>query len=114
MCTYPIDLICIHFLCCVHSNEHIQIHDVICDTFVIIAHDANFHLGQEKFHVFFLNMFNFSHWWINIVVAKDGICTLVDVVIADPMWVDLFPWSYITQNFIAFDMIQAKKWSYCD
>lgn len=47
MCTYPIDPICIHFLCCVHGNEHIRIHDVVCNTFVTIAHDARFHLGQE-------------------------------------------------------------------
>jgi hypothetical protein len=50
------------------------------------VHDANFHLGRKWFHAFFKNMFNFSHWWINIVFTKDGICTLVDIVIADPTW----------------------------
>ncbi len=86
VCTHPMDPICIHFLCCVHGHECIRTHDVVCDTFVTIVHDANFHLGRKWFHAFFKNMFNFSHWWINIVFTKDGICTLVDIVIADPTW----------------------------
>jgi hypothetical protein len=32
-----------------------------------------------------------------------------DIVIANPMWVDLFPQSCVTQRFIAFNVSQVKK-----
>jgi hypothetical protein len=46
------------------------------------------------------------------VFTKDGIRTLADVVIADPMQLDLFPRSCATQGFVALDAAQAKEWSY--
>jgi hypothetical protein len=51
---------------------------------------------------------------VNIVLTKDDIHTLTKVVIVDPMWANLFPWSYATQRFIAFDAAQAKEKNYCD
>jgi hypothetical protein len=78
------------------------------------VHDANFHLGWKWFHAFFKNMFNFSHWWINIWFTKDGICTLVDIVIVDPTWTYLSPWSCTTQKFIVSDAVQAKERNYCN
>jgi hypothetical protein len=51
---------------------------------------------------------------MDIVLAKNGICTLIDVVIIDPMQTDLFPWFYATQRFATFDAIQAKERSYHD
>jgi hypothetical protein len=46
------------------------------------------------------------------VFTKYGIHTLADVVIADLMQLDLFPWSCATQGFVALDAAQAKEWSY--
>jgi len=46
------------------------------------------------------------------VITKDGICTLVDLVIVDPMHVDLFPRFHITQEFATSNAAQAKKRSY--
>jgi hypothetical protein len=46
------------------------------------------------------------------VFTKDDICTLADVVIANPPRAYLLPWFYTTQGFVAFDVIQAKKRSY--
>ncbi len=46
--------------------------------------------------------------------TKDGICTLVDIIIANPTQADLLPRSCTTQGFAAFDATQAKKQSYCD
>jgi hypothetical protein len=46
------------------------------------------------------------------MLTKDGIHTLADIVIVDPTWVDLFPWSYATQGFVNFDVTQAKEMSY--
>jgi len=43
---------------------------------------------------------------------KNGICTLVDVVIIDPTHVDLLPRFCTIQGFVAFDAAQAKKRSY--
>ncbi len=35
-CAHPINPMGIHFLCCVHGNEHTRTHDVVCDIFVTI------------------------------------------------------------------------------
>jgi hypothetical protein len=46
------------------------------------------------------------------VFTKNGIHTLVDVVIADPTQVGLHPQSCTTQGFVASNVVQAKKRSY--
>jgi hypothetical protein len=55
---------------------------------------------------------NSFHWWIDIVLTKNGICTLTDVVITDPTWTDLLPQSCATQGFVASDATQAKEKGY--
>jgi hypothetical protein len=92
----PIDLMGIDFLHCAHNNERIGTHDEVCD---ICKH----------LHVFPLTMFNPSRRWVDIVLTKDGICTLVDVVIVDPTCVDLLTWSYTTQGFVVSDTTQVLK-----
>jgi hypothetical protein len=57
-------------------------------------------------------MFNSFCQRINIVRTKNGIRTLVDIVIADPMQLDLLPQSCTIQGFATFDVIQAKERSY--
>jgi hypothetical protein len=90
VCTQPIGPMGIHFLCCAQGNECIGTHDAICDTFSIIVWDACFHVGQEQLHVFPSTTFNSSCWWVDIVLTKDDIRTLVDIVIINPKWVDHF------------------------
>jgi hypothetical protein len=46
------------------------------------------------------------------VSTKDDICTLADVVIADPTQMDLLPQFYTTQGFVALDAVQTKERSY--
>ncbi len=46
--------------------------------------------------------------------TKNGIYTLVDVVIVELKQVDLLPQSCTTQKFVAFDATQAKERSYYD
>jgi hypothetical protein len=82
----------IHLLRCIYGDEHIGTHDIVCDTFVDIASNISFHMGWEQLHVFFSTMFNSLCPRLDI----DGIYTLVDVVIADPRQVDIFPWSCAT------------------
>jgi hypothetical protein len=46
--------------------------------------------------------------------TKNGIRTLVDTIITDPMQVDLLPQSCTIQGFATFDVVQAKEMSYHD
>jgi hypothetical protein len=114
MCTHPINFMGIYLFCCAHGNKHTWTHDAIHDTFVAIVHDVNSHMGWKQFHVLPSNTFNFFRQWVNIVFTKNGISTLTNVVITDPMWVDLLPWSCAIQRFVAFNVAQTKKRSYCD
>jgi len=107
VCTNPIDLL--HYA---HGNERIKTHNVIWNTFAVIVQNASFHVGQKQLHVLPLTTFNSSHQQVNIVFTKYDICTLIDVVIANPTWANLIPWSCTTQGFVAFNAIQAKERSY--
>jgi hypothetical protein len=49
---------------------------------------------------------------MNIVLTNNGICTQVDVIIANPTQVDLVPQSCTTQGFVAFDVFQGKEMTY--
>jgi len=73
----------IHLLHRVHGNECTWTHDAFCDTFVAIVWDVGFHMGWKQLHVFLSNTFNFSHWRIDIMFNKNGIRTLVDIVITN-------------------------------
>jgi hypothetical protein len=74
----------IHLLCCVHGNECTRIHDPIHNTFVAIAGNVGFHVGQKQLHVLPLATLNSFHQQTNIVLIKDGTCTLVNIVVVDP------------------------------
>jgi len=81
----------IHLLHCAHGNKRTKTHDAICDTFVATVQDASFHMEKKQLHALPSTTFNSSCQRLNIVLTKDGICTLVDIVITDPMQMDLFP-----------------------
>jgi hypothetical protein len=57
---------------------------------------------------------NSFHQRIDIVLTKNGIHTLADVISADPMQVDLFPQSCATLGFVTSDAAQTKERSYCN
>jgi hypothetical protein len=46
------------------------------------------------------------------VLTKEGIHTLIDVVIVDPTQTNLFSLSYTTQRVVACDATQAKERNY--
>jgi len=48
------------------------------------------------------------------VFTKNDICTLVNIAIANPIWMDLLPWSCTTQGFVTSNAVQANKQSYYD
>jgi hypothetical protein len=51
-----------------------------------LVQDSNFHMGQKQLPS---TIINFSHQQVDIVVTKDGIRTLVNIVIANPTHVNL-------------------------
>jgi hypothetical protein len=114
VCTHLIDLMGIHFLCCAHGNECMGTHDAIHNTFVAIARNVRLYMGQEQLHALFLAMFDSSCWWVNIVLTKDEIHTLVDTVITNPMLVDVPPQPCTTQRFVTSNATQAKERNYHD
>jgi hypothetical protein len=112
MCIHLIDPMGIHLLHYVHGNEHIGTHDVIHNTFAAITWNVGFHVGWKQLHALLSTTFNSFHQRVDIVLTKDGIRTLANVVIADLTQADLLPWFYTTQGFIAFDVAQAKERGY--
>jgi hypothetical protein len=108
VCIHLINATSVHLLCCTHGNERMGTHDAIRDTFATISWNVNFHVGQKQLHTHPSTTFHSSHKWIDNVFTKDGIHILVNVVIIDPTWVDLLRWSYASQKFVAFKIIQAK------
>jgi hypothetical protein len=50
----------------------------------------------------------------SLVLTKNGIRTLVDIVIANLTWVDLLPRSCTTQGFVISNAVQANEASYRD
>jgi hypothetical protein len=97
------------FLRCTHGNEHMGTHDAIHDTFAAITWNVDFHVKQEQLHMFPSTTFHSSHRWVDIVLTKDGIRILIDVVIIDPRWMDLLCWSCGIRKFVAFKVVQTKK-----
>jgi hypothetical protein len=93
------------FYVCTHGNKRIGTHDAICDTFDAIVRDASFRVGQEQLHALPSTTFNSSHQRVDIVLTKDGICTLVNIVITNLTQANLLPQSCATQGFVAFNMI---------
>jgi hypothetical protein len=57
-------------------------------------------------------MFNSSREEVNIVLTKDEIHTLTNVVIVNPTRTDLFPQFHATQKFVTYDATQAKEKGY--
>jgi hypothetical protein len=67
-----------------HDGEWITSHDVAQDVFASIVKDVRFHVLHEHIRVLLLPSFQFFHWWVDIVLLANGICTLADMVIVNP------------------------------
>jgi hypothetical protein len=76
--------------------------------------DVGFRMGQKQLHAHPSTTFNSSHQRVNIVLIKDDIRTLADIVITNPTRVDLLSQFCATQRFVTFDATQAKKMNYHD
>jgi hypothetical protein len=102
----------IHFLRCAHGNKRIGTHDVICDTFATITQDVGFHVGRKQLHALPSTTFNSFCQEVDIMLTKDGIHTLADVIIVDLIRTDLLPQSCAIQGFATFDVAETKERSY--
>ncbi len=102
-----------HLLRYVHGNERTKMHDVIYYTFAAITQNVGFHV-EKKLHALISTTFNSFHQHVNIVLNKDDICTLVDVVIVDPKQLHLLPQSCAIQGFTTSYVTQTKERSYCN
>ncbi len=58
--------------------------------------------------------FNSFRQQIDIVFTKNGICTLTNIVIVDPMRANLIPLFCTIQGLATFDTIRAKERNYCN
>ncbi len=112
VCTHPIHPMGIHFLRCAHGNKRIGTHDVICDTFATITQDVGFHVGRKQLHALPSTTFNSFCQEVDIMLTKDGIHTLADVIIVDLIRTDLLPQSCAIQGFATFDVAETKERSY--
>jgi hypothetical protein len=87
VCNMCLDPMGIHLLCCTHGGERTTLHVVMWDAFEAIVENMRIHDLWEQTHV--LPPLQPLHLRIDIVLLVDGVCMLVDVVIANPIWVDL-------------------------
>jgi hypothetical protein len=51
ICSQPLDPIGIHLFRCAHGGERTTLHNVVQDTFMIVATDVRFHVSGEQTHV---------------------------------------------------------------
>jgi hypothetical protein len=114
VCTHLIDPMGIHVLCCAYDIKHTKTHDAVHNIFVAIVWNVSFHMGWEQLHAFPSATLNLFRQQVNIVLTRYEICTLINIVIANPTNVNLFPWSCTTQRFVVFDAVLAIERNYCD
>jgi hypothetical protein len=69
-------------------------------------------MGLKQLHALSSNMFNSFNWQVDIVLTKNDIHTLVDIVIINPTRADLLLQSCATQGFDTFDVVQTNDRSY--
>ncbi len=55
--------------------------------------------------------FNSFHQWIDIVLTKNGVRTLANVIIVDTMWADLFHWNGFTSLILHNSKINHLRYS---
>jgi len=87
-----------------------------CSSWHLCCHHVRCWLpcGTKTTTCIFSSTFNSFHWRVDIVLTKNDIRTLANIVIANPTWVDFLPQSCAIQRSVASDAVQAKERSYRD
>jgi hypothetical protein len=89
ICGQAIDWIGIHLFRCVHWGKHTATHDAIQDFSTSIARDVGFHVLHKQTHVLPMPSLQLSQWQVDIVFTTNGIHTLVNVDITNPIFANL-------------------------
>jgi len=84
ICSQPLDLMGIHFLCHTHGEEKMTSHDVVQNIFITIAKDAGFQVLWKQTHVLLPPTLQSLCCQVDIVLLIDGVHTLIDIVIVEP------------------------------
>jgi hypothetical protein len=66
-------------------------------------------MGGKQLHALPSIIINSSHQRVNIVLTKDGIHTLIDIVIVDQTRVDLLPQSCTLKDLLPPIQLKPKK-----
>jgi len=82
---YTINNLSTHLLRCSCGNEHIVTHDTLRDTVATIALKNGTHVQREVSHLFPY----YTQQWVDILITRDDFWTLMDVIIVDPIGIDM-------------------------
>jgi len=93
-------------------GECIVTYNAIQNSFASVARDIEFYVVCEQTHVLPISFFQSSWQWMDIVFSVNGTCTLVDVVIVDPTYVNLILWVDSSWGAITMIITQTKIVSY--
>jgi hypothetical protein len=94
---------------CAHVGECIVFHNIVWDGFVSIVRDMGLHVSHNNFFVLLLLSFHYFHWWIDIVLFVDGTPTLANVVIIDPIQIDLVSYVVSCRRVAIIEGFKQKK-----
>ncbi len=84
-CVHTIDDLGLHLLCCPCGNERILAHDTLWDINATITSKNGTHIQREVFH-----LFPHHTWrWVDLVITKDKFWTLADIIIVNPIRLNL-------------------------
>ncbi len=114
ICSQPLDPMGIHLFRCAHGEEKMASHDVVQIVFVTIVKIAGFHVSQKKIHVISPLALQSSRHRIDIVLLINGVRTLVNVIITNPIWVDLVSRVALFCGVTVTITTQAKDGLHCD
>jgi hypothetical protein len=70
---------------------------------------VKFHVLQEHINIFSPSLLETFHRWVDIVLSVDDICTLIDVVIINPIRIDVKSRMILFQRVAMTLVAQVKK-----
>lgn len=113
ICNQPLDPIEIHLLLCMHGGERTTLNDVVQNAFMIIVKDTKFHVSW-KTHILPPPTLQFLCRQIDIMLLVDGAHTLPNVIIVNPIWIDLVSQVIFSCGIVATVAAQMKDGFYYD
>jgi hypothetical protein len=91
-------------------GTHDAVHNILLPSHEMLASTWN----NNNYIHFLQSRSTFFRYRVDIMLTKDNIHTLTNIVITNPTWADFFPQSCTTQGFTSSNASQSQKMSYCD